>query len=208
MKYWQDAVAECIPGGIPPEFHDVLYKRQYGKRYGVRVRIEEVYGRNLPSGRQRLEDGSKDAIGIAYAVRAVWAEMYPEKAKALFDSEIEKARETVPEKDKARFDKALEKALNAEKLKLHILVSDEVKRRVSEQQKVLNQLEKEASTKLEVATKIRRGVSSFITEKDFKFISRCLHPDHQPAENLAKFSEAFAIFKRLEPAVEYDKEVT
>jgi len=74
-----------------------------------------------------------------------------------------------------------------------------VNERVKEQRKTLDGLKKEAKKEFENAIRLKSGVKAFMTEKEFKLIRACLHPDKH--QNDPKYAKAFDIFNRLSEMV-------
>ena len=64
---------------------------------------------------------------------------------------------------------------------------------------------KDAKRSQQIANDRLKGVPGLMTKAEFKLVLNCLHPDRAPADRREKFSEAFAVIKRLEDRTKWDE---
>jgi len=160
-----------------------------GKRAKRRLALEAAYGGPIPSrGDARVLERVREAF------REVALQEAPDVVIERSETIAAEAEKVVSLTDRQKLNDAVGKKLKAEVQRLEYEADLKVREQM---QKYYGQFRQEANDLKARVNKMREGSSSVpFTEKEFRFLVQCVHPDHCPADKQIRFTKAFNLLNK------------
>lgn len=111
-------------------------------------------------------------------------------------------REEFTESQKAKVDRAIKAEHDALQKSFWQEVDKKVLVETAERLHKLEEMEKEARTQRDLFETLSEKIVTVMTEKEYRLILQCLHPDRAPEDRKTMFAQAFAIIRRWGDNVE------